>query len=660
MRAAFTFLIFWIVTAMPVLGADFLTNWLSPKLSVVERRQKAVMQSIDALGEPMVSQTVPEFGFMVAPRFGREPTVKFKEHWVELDLGAPYEIDQIALIPVRMDWHLLEHPSYSFPKRFKVDVTDSPQREWVQTVGDFTKEDFPYPGVSPVIMPVKGLKVRFVRLTVTAPIIFALSEIMVMKGNRNIAIGSSVNASGSAQTPPRWDARNLVDGRMPIGAPILYEELPYDGLYAGEPEKEMPVWIQLDLGSVMPIEEVRLHPVHGRLGIDSPGYRFPSMFRIELSDTEDFTQARVLFETKEPFSNPGNNAVTLPAHDGISGRFLRIVLIPGDLPVSEWRFGLSEVEIYSGGTNVARNAKVEATTDPYPVRKDWPKTLLVDGCTSYGRIIELPELLKNWTRRKELKVELEHLNHQQVTLLAEGARRLWLLLGGLGTLSAAGLIAIVIIAGRVRQRELNAFRRQLANDLHDEIGSSLAAIAVISENAADNPGEQAPEDFQKINRISRETTDAMRETLWIAGSRTELSIDLMQHLQLAATRMLPRRNVQWLSVVEAFPPDWPVQSRRQVFLFFKETLANIVRHSRADTITLSAKLVGNQFELEIKDNGRGFQANLANAGIGLQSLRQRAGALKGTMHIETRPGAGTHVVLKVPVPPMRSSLADNP
>lgn len=658
MRAAFSFLAFWIAMATPVFGTDGLTSWLSPKLIEVERRQKEAKQSFDALGEPMVSQTVPQFGFMVAPQFGKEYPTEKQERWVELDLGKGYDIDQIALIPVRMDWHLLEHPSYSFPKRFKVEVSDDPRYEWKQVVGDFMKEDFPYPGVSPVIMPVKGFKVRFVRLIVTAPRIFALSEIMVMKGNRNIAIGCRVNASDSAQNPPRWAVDNLVDGRMPIGAPILYEELPYDGLYAGEPEKEMPVWMQLDLGSVMSVEEVRLHPIHGRLGTDSPGYRFPSQFRIELSNTEDFTKPTILFETKEPFSNPGNNAVTIPAF-GTEGRFLRIVLIPGDLPVGGWRFGLSEVEVYSGGQNVARNAKVEATHDPYPVRKDWPKTLLVDGCTSYGRIIELPEWLNNWTRRKELKAEIEALNQQQVELLAEGARRLWLLLGGLGTISAAGLIAIVINARRVRQRELNAFRRQIANDLHDEIGSSLAAIAVISENAAEYPGEQSPEDFQKINRIARETTDAMRETLWIAGSRAELAIDLMKHLQLAATRMLPRRDVKWLSTVEAFPTDWPVEPRRQVFLFFKETLANIVRHSRADKIELSAKIVENQFELEIRDNGRGFQPNLANAGIGLQSLRQRAGALKGTMHIETRPGAGTHVVLKVPVPPLRSSLAES-
>src|SRR5690606_18390711 len=140
--------------------------------------------------------------------------------------------------------------------------------------------------------------------------------------------------------------------------------------------------------------------------------------------------------------------------------------------------------------------------------------------------------LNNWVKRRDYNAELQRLNQQQVILLGDAARRLWFLIGGLVTLSVVGIIGIGIYAKRLRNRELTRFRRQLANDLHDEIGSNLAAISVISENASEFPLEQTSEDFKNINRIARETTDAMRETLWIAGSREELTIDLIKHLQL--------------------------------------------------------------------------------------------------------------------------------
>jgi two-component system NarL family sensor kinase len=118
--------------------------------------------------------------------------------------------------------------------------------------------------------------------------------------------------------------------------------------------------------------------------------------------------------------------------------------------------------------------------------------------------------------------------------------------------------------------------------------------------------------------------------------------------------------VEWLSVVESFPPDWSADARRQVFLFFKETLSNIVRHSRGDKVELSARLKSGWLELEIRDNGRGFQSQLANAEIGLHSLHARAAALQGTVHIDTSANSGTHVLLRVPLPSLKTPLAKAP
>lgn len=620
-------------------SGDLLTR-LSPELKEVEQRQRETKLKLDTLGVPMLGQTAPQFGFVTNPK-----SADSKEEWVQVNLDESCVIDQIVLIPAQVEWDQLDRTTYHFPTRFRVDISDDQEFRTSTPVCVFADEDFPNPDITPVVLPVHGMKANHIRVTVQNPALFALAEVMVMKGNRNVAIGCGVDASTDVAFFTRWGTRNLVDGRTPLGPPIRRELLPYDGLYAGPTQDGSPVWMQLDLGKEVMIEEVRLHPVHGRTGVDIPGYLFPPEFRLKSSAEPDFKSPQVLFESG-PFSNPRNNVVTVPTH-GARGRYVRIELVTDNLPAQDRRMALSEIEVYSDGVNVARQAAVEAVKDGNPARKDRPKDLLVDGCSSYGRIIELPAWLNHWTLRKDLKIELAKLTGQQARLMITARQRLWWLLIGVGLLVAGCATALALHTRRVRQQELNRFRKRLTQDFHDEVGSNLAAIGVISEVALDQPTPPGFDYWRNVKQITREAADAMRETLWVAGGHEEQRIDLMAHLQLVAQRMLPERKVEWTSVVEAFPVTWPMEDRRQVFLFFKETLANVVRHSRANTVTLSARLVDGWFELEIRDNGQGFSPTKNQRGIGLESLRERAAQLGGTLTIETAPGQGTHVALRL-------------
>ncbi|MBC7365193.1 MAG: hypothetical protein H7343_00045, partial [Undibacterium sp.] len=165
------------------------------------------------------------------------------------------------------------------------------------------------------------------------------------------------------------------------------------------------------------------------------------------------------------------------------------------------------------------------------------------------------------------------------------------------------------------------------------------------------PASAPREDWLEVNRVARETTDAMREVLWLVGARQEMGIDLAAHLKLAATRMLPSRTVRWTGDGEPLPATWSADTRRHVFLFFKEALANIARHSSAMTIELSLRPpTAGFFELVIADDGCGFDPATVNRGVGLHSLRDRARAVGGACIIDTAPGRGTRVTLRVPVP----------
>lgn len=616
-------------------------EFASNPLRSLRRRQAALEAQMEALGAPMVGQTVAALGYQ-SPRWTAPP---LSAPWVQVDLQERHQVDWLALVPAQVDWPVMQRSSYGFPPRFRIDLSDDPEFHEFTTVADFTDADLPEPGLAPVAIRLRACAGRFVRLTATKLAVqngqyfFALAELMVLEGNRDIAIRRPVRSSASFNGYPRWGEANLVDGWTPLGPPILRELLPYDGLYADAEAGSILPWMLLDLGRDYEIQEVRLHPVHARLGADVPGFDFPTAFTVELSHDAAFSDATVIFSASAPFPNPGNNPVILPA-EGARGRYVRV------RSLKETRIGLSELEVYAEGENVARQKTVSASPDKSNFSKGWPRPLLVDGYTSYGKLMEWPAWLEEWNRRDRLQREWQATIDLRPRLEAEARRRLtWGAFFGL--VIVAGFICAVVIRERWRRaQEIKQLRVRLGQDLHDEIGSNLAALSMLSECAIGaSRGADAKEDWNEVNRIARETTDSMREVLWLMGARAEAGVDLTTHLPLVAERMLPGMEVVWTRRLDHDPEVLDIEARRQIFLFFKEALANVVRHSAATKATLLAEICDDTFILEIQDNGRGFSPETAVAGMGLESLRARARALGAKLEIAVGDGAGARVRL---------------
>lgn len=626
-------------------------RWFSPALRTLDQRHAEARKELEALGSPTVGQTAPEFGIQHTMLAAPPPV----SPWVQIDLGESRAIDTIALLPALVDFQSVMQSAYAFPLRFRLDASDDETFTTFKPLLVETEVDFVHTSAAPVIVRTPQMRARYIRLTVTklAEVegrwTFALSELMVLSGNRNLALGARVTHKGGTGLPPRWLAQNLTDGRTPLGPPIDRSAMPeFDALFALMPADDSPAWMQVDLGKITAVDEVRLHPLHARQGADVPGYRFPLQFRVEIAATADMADAQVIFDTQgNDFSNPGNNPVTLSAQ-GAQGRFVRVIMVKSQKTGAR-DFAMSEMEVYAGDQNVARGGIVTSSGDPHrnPPR---PLSDLTDGFASYGRLVELPQWLDQWERRQQLQNELVALATQAVALREEAWRRALMVLGIAATSAILLLMALLFRSRRRQAMEQEKFRNQLARDMHDEIGSNLAGISVISELAAQESVSDR-EDWSEINRIARETTDAMREVLWLVGARQEMGIDLMAHLKLAASRLLPNREVIWSQTATDLPVSWPVESRRQVFLFFKEALTNIVRHARATRIELSASVHEGILELIIRDNGRGFDPSAATHGMGLASLQERAKTLHGSMRIDSSPDHGTTITLRVPLAP---------
>lgn len=401
--------------------------WLgvfSRDLRTLDEQRTLTRIKLDALGAPVIGQTAPQFGHQ-HQRLSQPPLTP---PWVQVDLEEQIPIDRIALIPAVLDWQADTKRTYGFPPRFRIDVADDPAFAQPLTVADYTEQDLPDPGIAPLVIHVEpARRARYVRVTVTKLAVennqhfYAIGELMVLTGRRNLAIGRPVTASSGMNLPPRWTMPNLVDGRTPLGPPITVDLLPWDGLFAGHTTTDPFSFMAVDLGKEFPLQEIRLYATHARLGADIPGFSFPPRFRVEVANVADFSDTRMILDsTGADYLNPGDNPITIRT-PGITARHVRIALPDGN----QSHFGLSEIEVYSDDRNVARDGTVTSTVDPSTYSSKWPRSLLVDGYTSYGKLKELPDWLDAWDERAHLTDQLAQLDAQRPALLVEARQRSW-------------------------------------------------------------------------------------------------------------------------------------------------------------------------------------------------------------------------------------------
>jgi ligand-binding sensor domain-containing protein/signal transduction histidine kinase len=198
-----------------------------------------------------------------------------------------------------------------------------------------------------------------------------------------------------------------------------------------------------------------------------------------------------------------------------------------------------------------------------------------------------------------------------------------------------------------RLKQLARLRGRIAGDLHDEIGSNLGGIILLSELAQRTPTLplEAQASLREINTTAHHTANAMRDIVWFLNPDFDTLADMVARMREFAATLLA--GVECEFVVPTLPrtPSLPLEFRRNVFFAFKEILHNIVKHAGATRVHIQYELAGRHFTLRVQENGRGFDPSAAASGHGLRSLRQRAADLGGKLAIESAAGKGTTVLL---------------
>ncbi len=219
----------------------------------------------------------------------------------------------------------------------------------------------------------------------------------------------------------------------------------------------------------------------------------------------------------------------------------------------------------------------------------------------------------------------------------------------------AAFLSILFSAHRFRVANfvrIEQMRTRIARDLHDDIGSGLSKIVILSE-VAQRAGTNSPADaLDRIAETSREVLNSVGDLVWATNATTERIEDLVQRMRSFATQLFEAQDVEFdLEVIDVpLRKTLSPEVLRQLYLIFKEAVNNAAKHSQCTHARSVLRFARGTLTMRIIDNGVGFPAGTSGPQSdhhGLESLKARARNLRGT--IEWRFEQGTLVELIVPL-----------
>ncbi len=218
------------------------------------------------------------------------------------------------------------------------------------------------------------------------------------------------------------------------------------------------------------------------------------------------------------------------------------------------------------------------------------------------------------------------------------------------------------LEGLERQRALERERGRIAKDIHDDLGASLTRISMLSQTARSEPdnAQRVGACLDQIYATARELTRALSEIVWAINPQHDRLDSLATYLEKFTQDYLRAGGIRCRLDLPLQVPPWPLRAevRHNLFLAFKESVNNILRHSAATEVRLSLHLEAESFVWQLADDGRGFNTNggdfssgSSGSGNGLPNMCRRLQEIQGRCQIQSAPGQGTKVIFIVPLKP---------
>ena len=211
--------------------------------------------------------------------------------------------------------------------------------------------------------------------------------------------------------------------------------------------------------------------------------------------------------------------------------------------------------------------------------------------------------------------------------------------------------ALIYLGFYLRMRQLLAIERirfNIAADLHDDIGTKLTEISMLSDMVYHFAPEQLKPEYENVNKIgniARSMIDNLSDIIWLIKPEQDTLKVLFFKLKDSFEEILSMSNILLyfgdLDILDSI--KLTMEQRKNLLRIIKEALHNSIKHSQCHHIWLSAEMIGKELHINVKDDGKGFDTGAKTERNGLVNMKKRAENIKGKLWIHSELNKGTTV-----------------
>lgn len=187
---------------------------------------------------------------------------------------------------------------------------------------------------------------------------------------------------------------------------------------------------------------------------------------------------------------------------------------------------------------------------------------------------------------------------------------------------------MAVMAARQHERD------RISADMHDELGSGVTAIRLMSEIVKSKISTTALPEIDKISNSANELLNKMNTIIWTMKSSNDTLESMIAYVRAHATEYFDSTHIQCSVRTPANIPDIDMsgEKRRNIFLAVKESLTNIIKHAQATEVAITITTYSDRLVIEVADNGKGMDvSNTRRFGNGLANMRRRMESIGGLL-----------------------------
>jgi ligand-binding sensor domain-containing protein len=223
----------------------------------------------------------------------------------------------------------------------------------------------------------------------------------------------------------------------------------------------------------------------------------------------------------------------------------------------------------------------------------------------------------------------------------------------LGIITLISCLIYFLYRYRLKQiKKIYEVRSNISRSLHDEVGATLSSINIYSDVARTKTND--PDIKQLVDKVYNASANAMEnmsDIVWYVNPQNDLLENLLIRMREYALPLLEARGIGVVFEAKENIEDLKttMQQRHHLYLIFKEAVNNALKYSKAQNITIQLAREGNWIKMDIRDDGKGFNALNNYSGNGIKNMYYRAKAISGELNVNSIDGNGSQVTLRFPI-----------